>query len=269
MPVIWLLILLFLVNPGQPGSSYAAAADGGNLEELRYRVDLGPMNDVAQVRLRLTQVAPERYRAVFDGAAQGVWNLLNRWLPESYETDMALEAGRLKPLVFREKFRAKGHDIRKEYRFNYAQGLLQVWRGVDGKEPVKSWQAPLPGPVYDPLSLFYNLRMGTFGPLEAGQTLRVAAIPTPEPQEMVLRIGPETSRGRKIMLEVVAKGAKSEARPYYIFCTPQLVVQQAWTRVLGFGKLSGQLLNPGEIMEDGLPGLPKLSLNSSDMKLRN
>ncbi len=269
MPVIWLLILLFLVNPGQPGSSIAAAADGGNLEELRYRVDLGPMNDVARVRLRLTQVAQGRYRAVFDGAAQGVWSLLNRWLPESYETDMALEAGRLKPLVFREKFRAKGHDINKEYRFDYAQGLLQVWRGVDGKEPVKSWQVPLPGPVYDPLSLFYNLRMGTFGPLAGGQTLKVPMLPTPKPQEMVFRIGPQTSRGRKVMLEVAAPGEETESQAYYLFCTPQLVVQQAWTRVLGFGKLSGQLLNPGEIMEDGLPGLPKLSLHSSDIQLRN
>ncbi len=269
MPVVWLLILLLLVNLGQPGWSSAAAAAGSKLEELRYRVDLGPFNDVAEVRLRLTQVGPGHYRAEFGGAAQGAWSLLNRWLPESYETEMALEAGRLKPLVYRERFRAKGHDIRKEYRFDYAQKILQVWRGVDGQEPVKSWQVPLSGPVYDSLSLFYNLRLGTFGPLAGGQTLKVALVPAPEPREMVFRIGPETNPGRKVMLEVAAPGGESESQQYFIFCTPQLVPQQAWTRVLGFGKLSGHLLNPGEIMEDGLPGLPKLSLNSSDMKVRN
>ncbi len=267
MPVVWSLILLLLVNLGQPGWSTAAAAAGGNLEELRYRVDLGPFGDVAEVSLRLSQVAPGRYRAVFDGAARGAWSLLNPWLPESYETEMVLEAGRLKPLVYTEKFRAKGHDIRKEYRFDYAQKILQVWRGVDGQEPVKSWQAPLSGPVYDSLSLFYNLRLGTFGPIAGGQTLKVRLVPAPESREMIFRIGPETDRGRKVMIEVVASGEASESQPYFIFCTPQLVPREAWTRV-GFGKLSGQLLNPGEIMQEGLPGLPKISPPSSEMKGR-
>ena len=264
MPVIWLLILMLLVNPGQPGASSAAAA-GGNLEELRYRLDLGLWNDVARVSLRLTPAGSGRYRAEFDGAAQGVWSLLSRWLPERYETEMALVQGRLKPLVYREVFMYKGKHIRKEYRFDYAGGLLEVWQGVDHKEPVKSWQVPLKEPVYDPLSLFYNLRLGAFGPLLAGQTLKVTVVPTPEPREMIIRIGPETDQGRKVMLEVVSPQASQvESGPYYIFCTPQLAPQQAWTRVLVFGKLSGHLLNPGEVMENGLPGLPRLSLNSRE-----
>lgn len=269
MPVIWLLILLFLANLGQPVASFAAAA-GCSLEELRYRVDLGPWSDVARVNLRLTPVGPERYRAEFDGAAQGAWSLLNRWLPERYETEMALEAGRLKPLVYREKFQFKGHDIRKEFRFEYARGLLEVWRSEDGQEMVKDWQVPLKEPVYDPLSLFYNLRLGAFGSLLAGQTLKVAVIPTPEPREMVFRLGPETDQGRKVMLEVVSPPlSRVESGPYYVFCTPQLVPQQAWARVLLFGRLSGQLLNPGEVMEKGLPALPRLSLHLSDANRRN
>ena len=58
------------------------------------------------------------------------------------------------------------------------------------------------------LSLFYNLRLGAFGPLTSGQTLRVAVLPTPEPRELVLRIGPESAEGHKIMLEET--GSKSE-----------------------------------------------------------
>ncbi len=259
MPFIWLLLFIFMLHPG-PG--FATSADGVQLEELRYRLDLGWWSDVARVRLRLSRVGPGRYRAVFDGAAQGAWSLLSRWLPERYETEMALEAGLLKPLIFRENFRAKGHDIRKEYHFDYARGIIQVWRGEDGREPHKSWQAPLPGPVYDPLSLFYNLRLGAFGPLPAGRTLKVGAVPTPEARELVVRLGPETSEGLKIMLEVVsAKVGEAAADSYYFFCTPQLVPQQAWTRVSIFGKLSGHLLNPGEAMEKGLPGLAGSSLN--------
>ena len=256
MPIIrFLLLLLLLVNLGHPGSGLAAPGPGAALENLEYRVSLGIWSEVAQVHLRLTQVGPNRYRAEFSGAAQGMWRLLSRWLPEGYETDMVLEGGRLKPLVFREEFQAKGHDIHKEYRFDYSRMVLEVWRGVDHQEPVKSWQVPLREPVYDLLSLFYNLRLGAFGPLKGGQTLRVAVLPTPEPSELVLRIGPESSDGHKIMLEV--KGPKSEAEggPYFVFCTPQWVPQEAWTRVAVFGKLAGHLLNPAAIRQEGLLNL--------------
>jgi len=270
MPVIWLLILIFLANLGQSGAGAAAAASGGNLEELRYRVSLGVWQDVARVHLRLTQVGPDRYRAEFAGAAQGVWSLLSRWLPERYETEMVLEDGRLKPLVYCEEFQSKGHHVRKEYRFNYSGGLLEVWRGEDHQEPVKKWQIPMQTPVYDPLSLFYNLRRGAFGPLTAGDTLRVAVVPTPELREMVFYIGPETASGRKVMLEVTGAGSESATSgPYFIFSNPQQVPQQAWTRVPLFGKLSGQLLNPGEIMQQGLPALPRLSLHSKETNPRN
>ena len=123
---------------------------------------------------------------------------------------------------------------------------------------MKEWQVTLQKQVYDPLSFFCNLRLGTFGPLTGGETLRVPLVPSPEPREIVLHIGLEAAEGRKVMLEVVSPSASQfEADQYYIFCTPQLVPQEAWTRVLVFGKLSGQLLNPGEMMVEGLPGLPR------------
>ena len=103
-PIIRFLLLLLLVNLGHPGSGLAAPGPGAELENLKYRVSLGVWSEVAQVHLRLTQVGPNRYRAEFSGAAEGMWRLLSRWLPEGYETDMVLEDGRLKPLVFREEF---------------------------------------------------------------------------------------------------------------------------------------------------------------------
>ncbi len=184
-----------------------------------------------------------------------MWRLLSRWLPEGYETDMVLEDGRLKPLVFREAFQAKGHHIRKEYRFDYSRRVLELWRGVDHREPVKSWQVPLREPVYDLLSLFYNLRLGAFGPPTGGQTLRVAVLPAPEPRELVLRIGPESEAGRQIMLKVEGPKSEGEADPYFVFCTPQWVPQEAWTGVPFFGKLAGKLLNPEAVRPEGLLSL--------------
>ena len=67
------------------------------------------------------------------------------------------------------------------------------------------------------MSLFYNLRLGAFGPLKGGETLRVAVLPTPEPRELVFRIGPESSEGRKIMLEVKGPKSEAEAGPYFAY----------------------------------------------------
>ena len=260
MPIIWLVVLILLAQPAQAGAGLAATSPGESLENLQYRVGLGIWSEVAQVHLRLIRVGSHRYRAEFRGAAEGAWKLLSRWLPEGYETEMVLEGGRFKPQVFRETFQSKGHRILKEYRFDYSRNLLEVWRGVDYQEPVKRWQVPLQEPVYDLLSLFYNLRLGALGPLAGGQTLRVAMIPTPEPRELVLRIGPGSSEGRKVMAEVTGQKAEDEAGPYFLSCTPQWVPQEAWIRVALFGKLSGQLLNPEAIMPEGWldspPGAP-------------
>ncbi|MFZ5452351.1 MAG: DUF3108 domain-containing protein [Thermodesulfobacteriota bacterium] len=251
-------VLLLCLALGWLGMAASAAAAPEKLEELRYRVSLGPWEEVALVHLRLTRVGPERYRAQFGGAAQGFWSLLQRWLPEGYESDMALEDGRLKPLRYREKFYSQGKHIDKEYRFDYSRGVLEIWRGVDGRPAVKDWQGPLKGPVYDPLTLFYNLRLGAVGPVTPGQTLSVTLVPNPERRTMLLNIGPNTPQGHKVMVSL-RKDDGAKNGPYFVWANPQRVPLRAWVRVLVFGKLAGQLLNPGEIMEGGLTRPSQLS----------
>lgn len=263
MRAAWVLVLGLAVLLHPSGSWGAKAREPGPLEELQYQVDLGVWQDVARVRLRLAQVGPGRYRAEFVGAAQGAWKLLSRWLPERYETEMALEGGRFKPLVYHEWFQCKGRRISKEYRFDYSRGILEIWRGVDGREPVKDWQGPLSEPVYDPLTLLYNLRLGALGHAAGGQTLRVNLIPSPEPREMVINLGADTAQGRKVMVTVKTGGPGAGDGPYFFFCTSQWVPQGAWFRVLPFAKLSGKLLNPGEVM-DGLPACLQLSQKAGE-----
>jgi hypothetical protein len=250
----WLLVAL--LGWAQAGASPTAAADPADLEDLQYRLSLGFFEDVARVHLSLQRVGPDRYRARFSGAAQGAWQLLKKFLPESYENEMALEEGRLKPLLYREKFYKKGQLISKEYRFDYSRQVLEVWRGVDDRELRKDSEVPLQGPVYDPLTLFYNLRLGGVA-VAPGQTLKVTLVPTPEPREMVLRVGPQTGQGCKTMI-TVKSGRDSEDGPYFVFSGPQKVPLQAWVRVLAFGKLAGELLNPQEVMKEELPTLMQL-----------
>jgi hypothetical protein len=263
---LWILLLCLVLGLGPSGIAPGAAAAQDRLEELKYRLSLGIWEDVARVHLRLTRMGPDRYKAEFAGAAQGAWRVLSRWLPESYETEMIMEAGRLKPLVYREKFQAKGQKVSKEYRFNYSLGVLEIWRGVDHRKPEKRWQIPLKEPVYDILTLFYNLRLGAFGPLRGGQTLKVALIPIPEPREMTINLGPETAQGRKVMLTVKTKGVPGGDGPYFLFCTPENVPRLAWVRVLTFARLSGELRNPGEIIKDLLPPAPRDSLPDGEKR---
>jgi hypothetical protein len=258
---VWLLILWFLL-----GLAPAAFAAAPNLrEDLEYQISLGPWSDVARVHLALKELGPGHYLAEFSGAAQGMWQLLSRWLPERYQTEMLYRDGRLKPVVYREEFQAKGQKVLKEYRFDYDHSRLTLWRQVGGGEKVKEWEVPLTGPVYDLLSLFYNVRLNALGPAPGGATLRVMVLPDPKPRELVFCIGAATGQGIKVMVDNCSPGA-GEADQYFIDLNPDRVPTLVWTRVTLFGKLAGRLVNPGGIRKEGLlppsscaPPAPKAS----------
>ena len=258
---VWLISILFLLSltPATLASAPATLAAAPDIREnLEYQISLGPWSDVARVHLVLKELKPGHYLAEFSGAAQGMWQLLSRWLPERYQTEMRYRDGRLQPLVYREEFQDKGRKILKEYRFDYDHSRLTLWRQVDGGARNKEWEVPLTGPIYDLLSLFYNVRLDALGPAPGGSTLRVMVLPTPEPQELVFCFGAVTDQGLKVMVNSRPPGAASESQ-YFIFLSPERVPTLAWTRVALFGKLAGRLLNAGEIKKEGLIALPPAS----------
>ncbi len=239
-----------------PGPLPLAAAPAPAIrEDLEYQISLGPCADVGRVHLILKELQPGHYLGEVSGAAQGAWQLTSRWLPERYQAEMVLREGRLVPLLYREEFLSQGKRVKKEYFFDHERGRLTLWRQAEGGEKVKKWEVPMKGPVYDPLSLFYNVRLGVFGALPGGTTLRVMGLPTPEPREMVFMIGAVSDQGRKVMLECRRSEGKA-VNQYYISLSPEQVPTLAWTQVPLFGKLTGRLLNPGEIRKEGLLTLP-------------
>jgi hypothetical protein len=250
MPVRLLVVIIIFLQVALSPPATAANAPV-ILEDLSYQVSLGPFDNVAQVHLVLKELEPGRYLAEFSGAAQGMWQLLSRWLPERYQTEMAYREGRLQPLVYREEFLNQGRHIVKEYRFDYGNCRLTCRRQAEGGPKVKKWEVPLKAPVYDLLTLFYNVRLGAMGPLKGGANFRVAALPTPKPQELVFRIGDETNQGRKVMLNF-RQPESGQVDQYFIYLSPERVPTLAWTRVMLFGKLAGRLLNPGAVKREGL-----------------
>jgi len=257
----WLIIMLLLLHlaPAALAAAPATIAAAPDIREnLEYQISLGLWSDVARVHLVLKELQPGHYLAEFSGAAQGMWKLLSRWLPERYQTEMLYRDGRLQPLVYREEFQERGQKILKEYRFDYDHSQLTLWRQVDGGEKIKDWEAPLTGPVYDLLSLFYNVRLGTLGPTPGGVTLKVMILPNPKPQELVFCIGAVTDQGLKVMVNSCSPGVV-EADQYFMFLSPERVPTLAWTRVTFFGKLAGRLVNPGAVKKEGLLTLPPSS----------
>ncbi|MEW6387570.1 MAG: DUF3108 domain-containing protein [Thermodesulfobacteriota bacterium] len=251
---ILLLGLFLLWGLALPGR--AAPDLPESLEKFQYRVSLGGWSEVAQAQLVLKELGPGRYLAEFTGEPQGAWRLLQRWLPERYQTEMVLAEGRLKPQLFREVFYSWGERITKEYRFDYGQGRLEMWRQAGDRKMVKEWQVPLQEAVYDPLSLWYNARLGAFGPLAPGETLRVAALPTPDPEEMVIRIGAGNPEGRKVMIMIKENPSGEERGPFFVSFSPKWAPQLAWMRVPPLGKLTGHLLDPDAAMNLAFPPLP-------------
>lgn len=248
-----LVTFVLLLAPGpQP---LAAAPAPPVREDLEYQISLGPWSDVARVHLILKELEPGRYLAEVSGAAQGMWQLTSRWLPERYQAEMVYRDGRLVPLLYREEFLNQGQKVMKEYRFDHEHGRLTLWRQVQGREKVKKWEVSLKGPVYDPLTLFYNVRLGVFGPLLGGATLRIKVLPTPEPREMVFTIGAVNHQVREVMMECRRSETK-EVNQYYLSLSPEQVPTLAWTRVPLFGKLAGRLVNPGGIRREGLLAQP-------------
>jgi hypothetical protein len=253
----WVFLVLIIWFPVILAPMRATAAPlPETREDLVYQVSLGPWDDVARVHLVLKELEPGHYLAEFSGAAQGMWRLLSRYLPERYQSEMVYREGRLKPLVYREEFMDKGQRWVKEYRFDYERRLMTLRRQIDGGEWVKKWEVPLTEPVYDLLSLFYNVRIGAFGTLRGGENVRVAVLPNPKPQELVFRIGEIAEPGLKVMLNYRPTDSETYDH-YFIFLNPQGVPTLAWTPVTLFGKLAGRLLNPGEIRKGLLPAMAR------------
>jgi hypothetical protein len=91
------------------------------------------------------------------------------------------------------------------------------------------------------------------GPIREGETYKVAGIPYPQPEEIEIRIGPESAEGRKIMIGLNNKAFENNRGVVFAYVNAARVPQQAWTSAL-VGKVSGRLTG-GKPLNDGLPGL--------------
>lgn len=249
LPCLALLLLMGLMLPKPP-----ALAAPVLLEELRYRLVVLSLQDAARVKLTLKRTGPGRFVAEVIGEPQGLIKLLSGGQRERLETEMVWRHQRLLPLIYREESRRGKKRRFKEYRFDYPQGRLELWEWHEGKGLLKKWQTDLSTQVYDPLSAFYNMRLGVLKPNREGETGTIPGIPYPRPETMEVRLGAMTDSGLKAMVSLnnpIFPDSRGEVLAYL---DKQLVPHEAWTTISGI-TLRAHLLPESVIMPPGLAAL--------------
>jgi hypothetical protein len=249
LPCLVLLLLTRLLLPGSP-----ALAAPALLEDLHYRLEVLVWPDAARVRVTLKRLGPERFAAEVIGEPRGFIKVLTGERRERLATEMVWRHHRLLPLIYQEETSRHGKRHLKEYRFDYPRGRLEMWQGRDGQALVKKWQTDLPEPVYDPLTAFYNCRLGLMGPTRAGETATIRGIPYPRPEAVEVRLGPETQNGRRAMVSLVNPVFEDARGKVFADLDDRLVPHRAWTTVFGI-TITGWLLPESKVMPSALPGL--------------
>jgi hypothetical protein len=161
---------------------------------------------------------------------------------------------RLLPLIYREESWRGTKRRFKEYRFDYSQGRLELWEWHQGKGLTKKWQTDLAGQVYDPLSAFYNIRLGIMKPNREGETGVIPGIPYPRPEAMEVRLGTTTDAGLKAMVSLINPIFPDSRGEVFAYLDKQLVPREAWTTVSGL-TLRARLQPESVIMPPVLPEL--------------
>ncbi len=263
--LIWLLCWGVLSQAGILPPLKAGAAPKALLEDLKYRIDFWILDDAARARLTVAAEGAGRFLVELSGETRGLAEVLSGHRRDRYQTEMVYRDGRLMPLIYREESHRWGKRSLKEYRFDYERGRLELWQLKERQgRLVLKWQTALKEPVYDPLSAFYNCRLGLLGPLKEGDTLQIAGIPYPAPETMEVRLGPQTPEGRRVMVNLFNPAFAHQKGVVFILVDGDGVPLKGWTRVLGFGKISGKLLPDGKYLENGLPGIPSKPQATAD-----
>ncbi len=241
---LWLLLQLWL--PGSP-----ALAAPTLLEDLRYRLEVLTWKDAARIRLTLNRVAPDRYEAEIVAETLGSFKKLSLGHRERVQTEMVWRHQQLLPLVYREESQRRGKRRLKEYRFDYDKGQLELWEWHEGKGMAKKWQTSLATQIYDPLSAYYNIRLGILKPNRAGESNSIPAIPYPQPANLEISLAATPEAQLKAMVAVVNPVFPTSRGQIFAYVDNQLVPQQAWTTIIGF-TLRAWLLPGGVVMPAGL-----------------
>ena len=210
-------------------------------ETLHYTIDASIFKDAAQVTVSLRQVDHEKFEGEVSVATNGLIAFCTAHRQDRYHTTMRSVQGRLQPLIYFEESKWGGKQRYLEYRFDYDRQRLELWRrGKDGILAQK-WEKELTATIYDPISAFYNFRLGVLGKVKGGKTMTVAGIPYPHPETMTIRLGPQEPGNRQATLTVRAQPQENAIAPVLSASTTAWCPCPLGLETPKFGQVSGRL----------------------------
>lgn len=240
--IIYRLSLSLLAASALSWPIGAGGASDPKPEVLNYKVDVPFLRDAGRTTITLRQIGPDRYEGEIKGKTKGIVGFFTSYREDRYQTQMLFSQGKFKPLIYVEETVYKGKPLHKEYRFDYEKKRLEQWRGDAGQAPVLRWSTELKQMLYDPITAFYNFRLGALGEIKGGETITVPGIPYPQPEDIVIHIGGLEGERRKVMVVIRNSPREHEVGSIYLLFDNRWVPVEAWTRIMAFGKLVGRLI---------------------------
>jgi len=281
LPCSVLLILLACLAPppvhsagqGSPPSDHPVNLMLG--ETLSYDVSFLWFKRLAEGTISLQPgPQPGQYVALLEARTLGLTAFLTRHRVERIETLMELgPEGLLRPLL-QQAHTIKGEgDSRRErirsYRYAHNERTVYYrnWKtGQSASE--KSYPMEKPGPVYDILSAFYNVRAGRFGELVRGRHIAIPTFTRRGTEDVVVaRVAEQEQRRQnyfppdsqlcKVLVNPDTFGTKG--RDIFVQFDQRMIPQRAVVKnVIGLGDVRGILRETRSDIAGDLPtGSPR------------
>ncbi|MCP4717366.1 MAG: DUF3108 domain-containing protein [Deltaproteobacteria bacterium] len=156
-------------------------------EVLTYSVGFWIFRKAATGKLSL-QRDGERYVATFEAETAGFLKLVTEYRKEVMRSTMRYDNAtkRLRPEMFEEIYTQGDHEVVRTVLFDYEQKRYRFsWKR--NERTVFSVNRAFPKrPFDDLLSFFYNLRLGAFGPVQAGEKKSACIVAKTSPGNIVI-----------------------------------------------------------------------------------
>ncbi|OGW60366.1 MAG: hypothetical protein A2V83_03965 [Nitrospirae bacterium RBG_16_64_22] len=192
------------VPPPEPITPPIATGRPPVPETLTYNMEFFLFNPAAVGTIRIAQIGNGgngRWQIEIEAKTVGFLSKLGLKRNDRYRTVAHMTPYGLVPDLYEMEIRSGKKYRSKRFSFDYEKG--RVWMeqtDKDGAPPEQKWEYPLSPttPYFDPLTTFYNFRLGWLGEPRAGETYRAAGIPLDQGEPIRIRLVSAWDGGQEI-----------------------------------------------------------------------
>ncbi|MEK9629275.1 MAG: DUF3108 domain-containing protein [Nitrospinota bacterium] len=190
--IVFTLFGLIIANPYGPSAAENESDTGkyfnfksrGDItrfegEILNYNISFLWFENAATAQVHFFKKR-NRYYSTLEASTKGFVGFFTSYRKHFYETEFELVDNNksLRPLSFLRKVTIGDHAETTRHKFNYAE-KKHYWFNYVDEEEIESGVNDIPTEkgFHDILTAFYNVRNGSYGPLEKGNSFKIKTIP--------------------------------------------------------------------------------------------